>query len=519
MIRLSFTFLSILFLLLATVPASVGAPPTPRPPKLGLASDTRIPHSRDHVSVRLHGGAEAAAALPGAAHLFGDWYRLPVLAGEAPAQALQRLAAQEEVALVELDYTLHVDFQPRPAPASPASAQLLPNDPRFPEQWHFPLIQAPAAWEIGAGAGVTVAVVDSGISKGEDLQCHTFVHEYNIFTRQTGPGVAVDDYGHGTHVAGTIAQCTDNGLGVAGLAFAAQLMPVKVLNQVGNGTFQGVAEGVDWARSHGARVINLSLGGRCFGQLWPACSSSVLNAALSAAAAADIVIVAAAGNFNESTVAQPGNHPDAIAVAGVDFFGARGWYSSQGSALGLSAPGGDLRQDLDGDGLPGEGGILQETFEQGRWGYYHIEGTSMAAAHVSGVAALLRAHRPQATRQQVRAALQSSALDLGAAGFDTTFGHGLLQAAAALVAIDALVPTLTPTPTPSDTPTPTPTPTATPSATPTLTTTPTLTPSPSSTPTPTPTPTPTDSPPPAAHLWLPLVWRGQAQVWLLDIRP
>jgi serine protease len=339
-----------------------------------------------------------------------------------------------------------------------------------------------------------VAVVDSGVSQGSDLACRTFVDEYNVLTDQSGPGAAADNFGHGTHVAGSIAQCTDNAVGVAGVAFEAEIMPIKVLDASGSGSFSNVAKGVDWARTHGADIINLSLGGSCGSQTWPACSNSILNQAIEQAAAAGIVIIAAGGNSNQQTVMFPGNHPEAIAVAGVDYALDRAPYSNRGAALSVSAPGGNLNADLNADGFPD--GIFQQTYERGAWEYKYKHGTSMAAAQVSGIVALLWSHVPAADRQQIRQALQETALDLGAPGKDNDTGYGLVQTAGALAALSAAAATATPTPTPTETPTAT--------ATPTATFTPTITP------TPTPTPTPigflylplwltTQSPTPAAH--------------------
>ena len=140
-----------------------------------------------------------------------------------------------------------------------------PNDPKYAEQWHMKRAGAEQAWDYACGTGVTVAVVDTGIAcydeagfmKGTDLAGTTCVGGYNFVGKNE---IAADDQGHGTHVAGTIAQTTNNGVGVAGLAHCAKLMPVKVLSKGGWGTMADVAEGIRWAADHGAQVINLSLG-------------------------------------------------------------------------------------------------------------------------------------------------------------------------------------------------------------------------------------------------------------------
>ena len=267
-----------------------------------------------------------------------------------------------------------------------------------------------------------MAVVDSGVSQeGEDLGCLTFVAPYNAITDTTGDIAADDDNGHGTHVAGTVAQCTNNGVGVAGIAFDASLMPIKVLDSSGKGDLSWVARGVDWATTNGADVINMSLGCEC--------SSSILSEAIETAAQAGIVVVAASGNSGLNSVAFPASHPEVIAVGSVDYNLAVADYSNQGPKLDLVAPGGDVSQDANGDGFAD--GVLQETFElkgiNKDFAYFFFQGTSMAAPHVSGAAALLLSSAPGADPGTIEMALETTALDLGAAGFDTTYGNGLLQ--------------------------------------------------------------------------------------------
>ena len=259
-----------------------------KPTRIGLARDVSVPHAADHILVKM---SDQAASRWGAHEtiepIFQDWRRVAVREGETPAEAMARWAKQSGVTLVELDYLATAAGRSRDM----AAPDFIPNDPLYPQQWNLTMIQAPAAWEQSAGAGVIVAVLDSGASRGSDLACREFVAPYNALTRLEGEAAAADDFGHGTHVAGIIAQCTNNALGAAGVAFDAKLMPVKVLDAEGKGTYSNVAAGVEWARAHGADVINLSLGGRA--------ASSILVDAIRAAAADDIVLAAAAGNNAE----------------------------------------------------------------------------------------------------------------------------------------------------------------------------------------------------------------------------
>ncbi|NOZ06734.1 MAG: S8 family serine peptidase [Chloroflexi bacterium] len=329
---------------------------------------------------------------------------------------------------------------------------------------------------------MTIAVIDTGIAyetygvyvQAPDLAGTTFVPGWDFVNNDAHPN---DDEGHGTHVAGTLAQTTNNSYGLAGIAFGARLMPLKVLNDQGTGSDQVVADAIVWATDHGAQVLNLSLGGTAAG--------SVLRQAVDYAYNHGVVVVAAAGNGSCKAVEYPAAYANAIAVAAIRFDKTRAYYSNCGPELDVAAPGGDLNVDQNGDGY-GDG-ILQQTFSPGKYGtfgYWFYHGTSMATPHVAAVAALLISQGYATTPDAVRAVLAHTALDLGAAGRDNEFGWGLIQANDALI-YAAASPTATPSPSPTTTAT------ASPSATPSATTSPTATATPSSTATPSATPTAT----------------------------
>lgn len=301
-----------------------------------------------------------------------------------------------------------------------ARAFFSPNDPIQGFQWHFPAVQMSQAWELSSGSGVTVAVLDTGLASGAVDGINCVLSPYNAIDQSN---VVEDGDGHGTHVAGTIAQATDNGLGVAGMAFGACIMPVKVLGDDGSGSFADIVEGIYYAVDSGAHVINMSLGTNARARLR---SDPVMDAALDYAEANGVTVVCAAGNDSfKRNVAYPAIHPTTIAVGATDFTNAVVGYSNRGDGLDMVAPGGNTAADANGDGYAD--GVLQETRINGTWGYYFFQGTSMASPHVAGAAALLIAAGAAEAPSDVRTALFSSALDIGESGFDKHSGHGLLQ--------------------------------------------------------------------------------------------
>lgn len=314
-----------------------------------------------------------------------------------------------------------------------AQASLVPDDPYYsPTQWNFPAVQGPEAWDLSAGSGIVVAVLDTGLATGGPDGIGCVVAPRDIVNSDSEPA---DGDGHGTHVAGTIGQVTDNGIGVAGLAFAACIMPVKVLDDSGTGTFADIADGIYWAVNNGARIVNMSLGTSANAGLR---HDLIMDGALDYAFTQGVTVVCAAGNDgSRKNVSYPAIYPTTIAVGATGYDNRVTRYSNKGEGLDIVAPGGDTTRDLNHDGY-GDG-ILQETSING-WDYYFFQGTSMASPHVAAAAALLLANDPGLTPLDVRSALTTTALDLNEAGYDSTSGHGLLQVYNALTGGDGSAP-------------------------------------------------------------------------------
>ncbi|HET7527992.1 MAG TPA: S8 family serine peptidase [Burkholderiaceae bacterium] len=343
-------------------------------------------------------------------------------------------------------------------------AQLTPNDTQFGQQWHYfePAggLNLPPAWDKSTGTGVVVAVIDTGfrphvdlapnILPGFDMINNTFVSNdgsgRDSDARDPGDAVRAGECGggqpvqdqpsswHGTHVAGTIAAVSNNGSGVAGVAFNAKVLPVRVLGKCGGFT-SDIADGMVWASGgqvaglpanpNPARVINLSLGGS------GACDITSQNA-INSARSRNTVVVVAAGNSNANAANfTPASCAGVITVAAIDRSGGRAFYSNFGANVAVAAPGGDMRASI-------SNGILSTlnngATSPGADAFAFYQGTSMATPHVSGVVALMLARTPALTPDDVKARLQSSARAFPAAC--SQCGAGIVDASAA---VDAAV--------------------------------------------------------------------------------
>ncbi len=309
-----------------------------------------------------------------------------------------------------------------------------PSDPNYGNQWHYDRIRAPEAWDITKGSSsIIVAVVDTGIDYNHpDLNDNMWkdangFYGYDFVNDDNDP---MDDNGHGTHVAGTIAAEMDNNLGGTGVAPNVKLMAVKVLDTDGYGSWDDIARGIIYAADNGAHIINLSLGGYVY--------SGTLENAVNYAHSKGCLLIAAAGNDDRNEVAYPAKFPTVVAVSAIDYnnnpskFGP-GKGTNYGPEIELCAPGGG---DLDGDRVLDS---INEGVYSTEWDdtySYLYWGTSMATPHVSGTAALLWSMRPDWSSGMIRALLRKTADDLGVKGWDQYYGFGRVNAYSALKELD-----------------------------------------------------------------------------------
>jgi serine protease len=387
-----------------------------------------------------------------------------------PEAVAAELAQRPDVAYAQARYRNH--------------PMLRPNDPLYDRQWNLPLLDMERTWDIqpSAGSEVTVAVLDTGVA----FRTATMRYNSRFNWRLTAnspvfPALGIVDVpfavapelgeakfvsprdfiwnddlpfdfdGHGTHVSGTIGQLTNNSVGVAGMAFNVKIMPVKVIDEVwdfvfdspAGGTDDVVAQGIRYAADNGAKVINMSIG-RTVGGPAP-----VVEDAIRYAVGRGVFVAVAAGNSADTGNAPSRTAEAAATIAGMVAVGAvgkdreRAFYSTTNTYVEISAPGGDQRRD------GGTGGILQQSLNQDllhtyllglqsygppradAFAYYYFQGTSMAAPHVSGFAALL-IQQGITSPAAIEAAMKQFATDLGRPGVDSEYGQGLINPRATL---------------------------------------------------------------------------------------
>jgi len=332
-------------------------------------------------------GLRASGFIPGL-----DVFKVDVPPGKE-LEAIAQLRARADVLYAEPDYRVY-------------ALDTIPKDPYWGSQWGLPKIQAPKAWDIlstTGGANIIIAIIDSGIDLDHpDFACPNKLLPGRDFVNNDDD--PQDDYGHGTHVAGIAAACSNNGVGVAGVAWAARLLPVKVLDAAGQGSYSNLADGIRYAVDQDARVINLSLGGTS--------DSSIMRDAVSYAVGRGRLVVAAAGNFGDqgNPVMYPAAYDEVVAVAATDPDDNRAYFSEYHPYVDVAAPGVSIYSTLPDNTYGGLGG------------------TSMATAFVSGLAALLWSADGGLSAAQVRTLIESNADDLGTPGKDDYFGYGRINA-------------------------------------------------------------------------------------------
>jgi serine protease len=380
-------------------------------------------------------GTEAVAGLPGGSE------QLQIEDGDSVRGTIAELRKDPNVRYAVPNWRAH-------------AAAEAPNDPGFRLQWNLwgtYGINVVEAWTLAeglgapGGRGAVVAVLDSGVAyerhgryrRAPDLRRSTFVHPWDFIQRDRHPN---DVYGHGTHVAGTIAQTTNNRIGTAGIAFNAKIMPLRVLDAHGEGDSAAIARAIRYAARHRADVINLSLE---FPPEVRAAEIPDVVSALHYARRRGAVVTAAAGNQTDIAVAYPARVSSVIAVAATTITGCQADYSNSGDDLDVAAPGGGADApnadsawdaahcDPDSMGKP----IVQQTFTRGvqHFGLPRIyEGTSMASPHVAAIAALLVATKrlgPSPTPGAIEERIESTARPTDR---PDRYGAGLIDAAAAL---------------------------------------------------------------------------------------
>ena len=403
----------------------------------------------DALGEALGAPVEVVRPLSGGAQLV-EIQDIGLLADDGAAPDIEAIAARI-AARPEVEYA---------EPDSVMTIQQAADDPRLPEQWHYTApgtgVDAPGGWDEGTGSGVTVAVIDTGARPHADLAAnllpgYDFISSPQVANDGGGRDPDASDPGdwltpaeaaacsttprnsswHGTHVAGTVAAVTDNATGVAGVARGARIVPVRVLGKCG-GALSDIVDAIRWsagltvpgapANPNPAEIINLSLGGS------GACGGAYQDAFDDAIAAGATVVVAAGNSDADAAGFRPANCDGVITVAATNRTGKRSYYSNFGAAVEIAAPGGETFVQSDGVLSTANAGATTP----GADSYLFYQGTSMAAPHVAGVAAILKSVAPSASPAQILSAMESTAQPFPPGGTrpcsTTTCGAGIVDA-------------------------------------------------------------------------------------------
>ncbi|MGE3539867.1 MAG: S8 family serine peptidase [Candidatus Tectimicrobiota bacterium] len=366
----------------------------------------------DHLLVGIQGGVTHAAAramyTAAGATMIDDFDQIKVHLLRVPAQAREAVALalshRPEVKFVELNVL--------------AEGGLSPSDPGYSSQWHLPRIAAPTGWDISTGsAQVVVAVIDSGIDPAHADLASKLLPGYSFLTNTTD---ARDVLGHGTAVSGTAGAIAGNLTGVAGVAWQNPVLPLVVLDSTNYATYANIAAAIMYAADHGAKVMNISIGGSSY--------SSTLQSAVDYAWNKGAVIVASAMNNGSSTPMYPAALEHVMAVSATTSSDLLASFSNYGNWIDVAAP----------------GASIYTTNRGGGYGYWN--GTSFASPIVAGLAALVFAVQPNLTNTQVVDLIRQNSDDLGPAGYDPSFGYGRVNVYKTLLAAQAATPFVDTTP-------------------------------------------------------------------------
>lgn len=312
----------------------------------------------------------------------------------------------EESVIARLAHHPHLKFVELDHYVSPSQT---PNDPYYPNGWHLPKINSPLAWENSEGAGVTIAILDSGVDSNHPDLSAKMVPGWNFYDNNSNTS---DVYGHGTKVAGAAAAITNNGTGVAGVAGQSKIMPIRITDTSGWGTWSAIAKGLTWAADQGARVANISF-------LGVTSSSSARTSAQYMKDKGGLVVVSGGNtgkleSYTKTTAMIP--------VAATDANDNRSSWSSYGDYIALAAPGVGIWSTTNGGG------------------YGSVSGTSFSSPVTAGVIALMMAANSKMKNTDIEQTLFTTAKDIGTSGWDPYSGHGRVDAAAAVQAVVATAP-------------------------------------------------------------------------------